>query len=519
MSTELQRSVQTDWSAGMFQARNPLDIPRNGAWEILNGLLNEEGAVYRRGGTFRLPEDNSLGAPQSLWVGAMGKEIVQVMFKVVSGKLFVDSGGAMTEAGVVRGGGAPALNGGMFRITGLGGLAFIPGLFGVTNTARMVEFKAGVKLVEPTIKGHVYAAAGSRLLGGGENGNGEQVNKIFFSDVNAPGKFTENNFHGLPTGVQIIGMIGVRDACAVFTTQGVWMIGNLNLELTDAEGNIQQTLDLYDGSIRLWGDAGLASWETSVVVPARDGVWLMTVGAKGEPLTPMRLISRPIEALYQGYEAAGYEVGVGAVYNGHYFLPIVARAGGVTLIDVLVCRLNGVDSRGNHTFAWTHFQGAGACAAFAVTFPGGSTPETDLVGSTAAGALLACNYMTPGVAAKQANDGTNAGESAIAFRVVNVTPTGNLVPNFVASVRVSYTLTKATAAVGEPVISLRYSTDPRSEAVLEPDTGGVSALGGEFRSRVRRKGKLSVVTLETGAKAATCSVESIETFTRPDGRL
>src|ERR1019366_1542032 len=174
-----------------------------------------------------------------------------------------------------------------------------------------------------------------------------------------------DNYHQLPDGVQITGMEGLRTSCVVFTTEGIWVIGNVNKNLTDEEGNIQQTLDRYSADAVLWGNNGVAGWSGGLVVPCKDAVYLLELGVSSEKAAPFTPISGAILNVYRGYVAAGYKPGVAAVYRGHYFLPILS---GSTVIDMLVCRLDATGSKGGRTFPWTHLAGSGsALSALAVT--------------------------------------------------------------------------------------------------------------------------------------------------------
>jgi hypothetical protein len=80
-------------------------------------------------------------------------------------------------------------------------------------------------------------------------------------------------------------MAALGDDVLVFTTAGLYVLGNIAYDLTDAAGNLQQTLRRMTPDLILWGDAGIASWGNELIVPATDGVWL--VGAGGQ----IRLLS------------------------------------------------------------------------------------------------------------------------------------------------------------------------------------------------------------------------------------
>jgi hypothetical protein len=58
-----------------------------------------------------------------------------------------------------------------------------------------------------------------------------------------------------------------------FTTGGVWVVGNLEMDVTDALGNSQIGAQLVSSDLVAWGNPGIAMWRGALVVPAlRRGV-------------------------------------------------------------------------------------------------------------------------------------------------------------------------------------------------------------------------------------------------------
>jgi hypothetical protein len=67
----VSRIIQQDFSAGMFRSVAAELIPENGAADIINGLLAEDGAVFRRGGT-TYRSTTALASPATvLWDGTL----------------------------------------------------------------------------------------------------------------------------------------------------------------------------------------------------------------------------------------------------------------------------------------------------------------------------------------------------------------------------------------------------------------------------------------------------------------
>src|SRR5207237_7750618 len=98
----------------------------------------------------------------------------------------------------------------------------------------------------------------------------------------------------------------------IFTNAGVWGIFNLGLDLTDDAGNSQQRLELLARDVVLWGEPGLATWRSALVVPANDDVYLFDGVGAPQPITG------GARDLYRSYVKAGYQPGQGSVYRGHY---------------------------------------------------------------------------------------------------------------------------------------------------------------------------------------------------------
>jgi hypothetical protein len=173
------------------------------------------------------------------------------------------------------------------------------------------------------------------------------------------------------------------------------------LELTDAAGNPQQRLEQTSQDIVLWGNAGVETWQGAVVVPALDGVWL--VSALGQPLA---LLSRSITAQYRAYVKAGYQPGQAEVWRSHYVLPIVD--GSNVVQDELVCRLDRPqEARGGTVYPWTFMDDTGG-RLYAFAARSSSRPPRLLAVSSKADARVvnADTWWNPDAAHKNDHDGT-----------------------------------------------------------------------------------------------------------------
>lgn len=394
------RTIQANFSAGMFRSVRQDLIPETGSYDITNGLLSEDGSVYKRGGTFYRSNTAVVGTPSFLWSGFLtgGQRTVSAnsldFYRLDGDGTLVNIGGA----GLPLPGRAEALNGKLY----------FPGGATYDGTTLATETKAAPHYA--TVANRVIAASGDH---------------VYFTGINGV-SYDPTDFHVIPGGVQIIGLAGLRDSLAVFTTGGVWVISGLALNLTDADGNVQQRLDQYSRNLILWGAAGISGYETALIVPARDAVWMLSIGVASEVATPFRRLSDPITGLYQSYVGKGYVPGNAVVYRNHYLLPILTAAG--AWVDTLVCRL---DAAGT---PWTHLTGTGASVTgFAVR---DNTGVPELLGATSSGRIVGCRYFDP-----EAQYSTDADGIAPRWEITTRDyPTGPLNVNHIQRLKASYEL-------------------------------------------------------------------------------
>jgi hypothetical protein len=228
--------------------------------------------------------------------------------------------------------------------------------------------------------------------------------RAYFSAPGQFGSFDPTDYHELPPPATIIGADSVRDMLVLFSTQGVWLVSNMNLDLTDADGNPQQQLSQITKDVILWANSGVAGfsqyagvqgWAGQFVVPALDDVYMLGVES------PAIAVSRGIRPLYRQYVRAGYRPGLATVYQGHYFLPIV---NGTTVVDLLVCRLDQRDSRGQLRPAWTRWGGF----ARGIAFTGRARPTgaPSLVAAQGQRLIDATSCFAPDAAHKADADGS-----------------------------------------------------------------------------------------------------------------
>lgn len=566
LTPEGPRLVEEDLSRGMFPALAPERIPKGGAEDITNGLLDEQNVVYRRGGTSFL-DSTPHGDPRMLWSGFLRGAAGEHRLLATDSGVWVDGSpvaltppAALTRAQVFEG--VIYLPGGVTWDGATAGTITEKKAFYATAAGRLlaaegsrvtfsdvpekeneaVRFEASFALTltstAESITVTVSSATGLRqgmFLVAKAAGVASRISGISGTTVTleSPATITVaataatagiDNYHQLPGGVQILGMEGLRTSCVVFTTEGIWVIGNLNRELTDEQGNVQQTLDRYSADAVLWGNNGVAGWSGGLVVPCRDHIWLMELGVSSEKAAPFVHIDDAISPVYRAYVAQGCKPGVAAVHHGHYFLPILS---GSSVIDTLVCRLDANNSRGQRTYPWTHLADYGArLAAFART-----AEDVSFIGATAGlGRTLRLSYFEPSSAVATDADGT-AHSFSVTYRDLM---TGNIVPNVVRKARLSYRMVgplecKLTMAFGTTSYSTEWDEFEWDEADWAEDGGDFSDLEGAappdpealfpHKWRVRRRVRYARVKVSLTGPAAQVSLRSLELFTRASGRL
>jgi hypothetical protein len=434
----LSKGAQLDFSAGMFRALARHLIPPNGAWSLENSLLEEDGSVYKRGGPGYLSTSAFGSGLRFLWDGFLGPGRRTVIantadFGVLDGSegpvnlggaglaspvrahelagiLFIGGGamyGGSRKTAVYSTGTAGATQGStavtgsstlwtanvdagmLFQVSGerayviasVGGntaLTLAEPYEGSTGTGKSYAARNATTAASPYRSSSFYAVAGERLWAF----DGAIAR---FSERGKPHSFVTDDFYELAGGVEIVGAQGVGQRILLFTTEGVWVASNVQLDLTDDFGNPQHRRDHIHPDLILWSDAGIASYRGAVVAPCADGLWLL------DGISTPELLSRSITPLWRSYVQAGHKTGVAAVYRSHYFLPILNSVTN-ELVDCLVCRLDrpsGVKGFGT-VYPWTWLSGfGGEMAGFAVR-SGGTDEARDplLLGASLAGRVV-----------------------------------------------------------------------------------------------------------------------------------
>lgn len=406
---------QQNFSAGIFPGTARFAIPDAGLYDAVDGLLDREvGSIYRRGGSaylstsafgssglrmlwdgFLVPGERTLfanpsdfgvldGAEGPVNLGGAGLSTPKKAVEL-GGIVFI-GGGAMyagSRKTAVYNTGTVSTTNGSKTVTGSGttwntlvdaGMLFkISGRYyvvasvdsvtqitlrdayeGSTASGQAYTLSPLGTSAAPYRTSDVYAVAASRLFSC-------EGDKAYFTEPGKPETFNAaESFHQVPGGVDIVGGAGIGSRLLLFTTAGVWVVTGLDFDLTDDAGNVQQHLDLLSPDLLLWGHEGIATYQQALVAPCADGVWLL------DGVSSPKLLSGPITALYRSYVAAGHHLGLAAVDESHYLLPVLNSSN--QTVDVLVCRL---DLPG-----WTRLGAfSGDVSAFAVRTGGSASPR------------------------------------------------------------------------------------------------------------------------------------------------
>lgn len=486
-------------------------IPSNGAYDIPNYLLEDDGSLYKRGGTRRKTTANfGTTGLTFIWSGRLigGERTVvatREKFGVlnedgatvydlglpgmsrpargseVQGVLYLDGGWAYAGARKpvygtgtvdVTNGSADIGGSGMdwlvnaeagmfFRVNGPNERWYPVDNIGSGLNAALTEPYEGTtatgvsytlaSIVQPDESADIYAVLGKRLLAMTEGGR-----TVAFSDWGTPTAFDHGDDHVIPGGIGILGADSIHATALIFTTGGVWAIENMDLDPVDEFGNVQHRLSRVNPALILWGRAGIAAWEDSLIVPGTDGVYLLSGSGQ------TRRLDLSITPLYRDYVEAGYQPGLATVFRGHYFLPV--RTLGNEYVDTLVCRLDRpVQTRLGTIFPWTRLSGDGGDVNGYSVQIGAAAREPLLLGASglSTGRVLECPYFEPDASVKD-----DSGEPFTADLVTRDFPTGQGNKNTTRWLSLYYELTD-TDEDDDPTIAASVGIGERISGLTE----------------------------------------------------
>lgn len=490
--------TQRDFAAGSFQNPARELIPENGFASAINGLLDEDGTIYRRGGSTYKSSSDFAAALTFIWDGFLSAGARTLFASAASfGVLDADDATVITLGGSGTDGQRPAAG---------NYLLFIP--LGASGTAGQIAVYGGSRKTAVYSTGTLTTTAGSKTVTGAGTtftGNvdagmilvsgGVVLGTVFSVDSNTqitlrdaaysvvttvaysanpvyvfaplgavaiaavatvsnparlvvatgsdmhfsppgnPFTFAATDFHRLPQGATTIGMESLRNVLFSYTTAGIFTVTGMDFDLVDAAGNVQQRLEQINRDVVLWDARGIAGWHGALVVPATDDVYLVTDSAAPQAL------SGPIRKRYRDYVRQGFQTGFGATYRNHFFLPIV---NGNTWVDTLVLRL---DQGG-----WLFWDGHGGTS-FGFASRASTPTRTPLILSAGGRRVLDMTQaFNPTGATKNDADATTH-----VFTVITRDyTTDELRKALVKKLRLRYELNDA--ANDDPTLTLGYST-------------------------------------------------------------
>jgi hypothetical protein len=361
----LSSQSQDDFGGGIYSGRK---APADTVYDLVNGMINDEGLVYRRGGSAYYSTSNALASITGMIASYLPAPAAnRVMITTAAARYVLDGtlapvaspftnaigsrpttignymifvGNAATNQVVFYAGslksaqyttGTVTVTAGSATVTGSGtswsanvdaGMILTSGL--QSAVVKKVTSNTALTLTDSwagsTAAGAAYSldaessgllfgfGAGRSYVAAGGSGSPRLMygigNRVYFSERGENGTLSETDYHQMPGNAFVIGMEGRGDSVWVFTTAGVWVIGNLSFDPIDAYGNIQHTVEQVSKDVILWDDFGIAGFSGGVVIPCVDDVFVAT------PDFSLTAITGRIRPLYRSYVKAGYQLGM-----------------------------------------------------------------------------------------------------------------------------------------------------------------------------------------------------------------
>lgn len=467
MATGFDRIAQSDWASGMWQAVARHLIPRNGTFDLLNTLLDDDGLAYRRGGS-EYKSNAGLGTAGLRWIWD-GQLSPGARTLVASATKFgvLDADDA-TILDIGTGAGATGLAG-PTRAAQVGDLLFIGGGTIYGGSRKTANYSTGT--VTTTLASKTLTGAGTSWSANVDAGmlfrvSGERVYVVASVDSNtqitltepyqgtsaagkaytlkqlelattpyktaeiyatifdrllvATGKRLDPSASDDAAGLtqphlfsatefenfpaDILAIEALRDTALIFTAAGVFSWTGAAFDETDDAGNAQWSFERVNPDLILWAKEGVATYQNQLVVPCADGVW--TVGVASAP----QLLSKSVQARYLSAVRGGSKPGGAGIFKSHYVLPILDSSNAV--VDMIVCRLDRpTDTDRGVIFPWTRQDGHGGNVTCVAPRVGGAAAarSPELLGAskaTGSRILKLGGFWEPTAARKNDADGT-----------------------------------------------------------------------------------------------------------------
>lgn len=468
-------SRQVDFSAGEQLDVAPHLIDERAVYRILNGLTDDDGSIYKRGGSIKVSNAPFGTALRYVWEGWLqGGRRTFIASNGSFGTLAADGvtpvnlGGAgftmprpahalqdllFIGGGSIWGGsrktadystGTVKVTKGSSVVEGtgtswlanvdIGMLLRLPGgnrvyvvaavvsntlitirdLYeGETAEGQVYTLKRLETASAPYVSSQLYAVAGQRLIAC-------EGNTVRFSEPNKPHKWEATippletvvkNIHEIEEGAQIIGVESLGVDRVLVFTTN---------GITSISNFALSIVDAFGASQHriekvagniLWGN-GLGIAEYAGSLVVPTMETILLMDGRSSP-TPL---GQSIMPLYRQYIAEGFVPGGAFVYRNHYFLPIIDSVGAPQAM--LTCRLDRPVWMGRHVpyrWPWASQEGVGARVSAGVTrAPGSANDAPKALAACEDGYLIDLRtYFEPSADVKHDHDGSTADFSII----------------------------------------------------------------------------------------------------------
>jgi hypothetical protein len=412
--------TQDDWSGGIWRLSEPQKAPANTAYDIVNGLLDDQGSVYKRGGTRYLttPVDaNSMRGISDMLLAAGRRTMTWNALNFFA----LDSADALTA--ILLPPPPCASPPPLAKPAAMNGMAIFP--VSTTETTSVLLLYGGALSNGLYSAGTITVEGGSSIItGSGTSWLGNVVPgavlKVGLLPIGAVKTVDSNTqitlaapFHGEGTTsgvaytlrpIQTLeyGAAAATYVATVGSPARLLLCHGTRIEFPDTGSLVSGQVGNYH---ELPPDAniiGVDSIQDNAVVFTSAGVYVISgmaydltddygnvqhrvaqvnkdivlwghsglSGWHGSFIVPAvddvylmglsgvaESIGSPIRDLYRSYVRAGYVPGLATVYRGHYILPILASTGGILATPYNVIDLLICRLDGGAP-AWTRFDGA-----------------------------------------------------------------------------------------------------------------------------------------------------------------
>ena len=494
--------AQEDFAAGSFLAVAKHLIPANGAYRIVDGLLDDDGSVYRRGGSaYSSGSVFGTGGLTFVWDGylpAVGRRTLfatSAKFGVLDTdeSTVIDLGNAgvarpvravvigdflyLPVAQKVYAGSKKASSYSTGTVTTTASSSVVTG----SGTSWSASLVAGmiVSLSGDTTRFYVIASVDSNTQITltepylGTAGAGQTYSTAPFGTVSTRGGRAANLY-----AVSAGRLLTLESERAYFSNGVDPTTGRLRPQIFDSTDYhrlpagatgiaIEGLRDraLVFSSAGMWTISNLAydltdaagnvqqrfeqvseivAWGSAGIAAWENALVVPTV----DGVQLVDGISRPvplalsIASKVSEYARAGYRPGGAAVYRNHYVLPVLD--GNNVHVDTLVCRLDRpVDTRVGRVYPWTFHSGHAANVRALATRVGQTTQSPVLLGAGADGRVLNLSgVFAPSAAVKNDADGTTH-DLIVETRRFRANPAGARNRSTVRRARIAYELEDA----------------------------------------------------------------------------